>query len=54
MYFDRPKMNQILIETYIVPLQFVNNKIKNVLQIINNGEIIPYESKIIIIRLQNY
>ena len=45
MYCDRPKMNHILIEADIVPLQFVNNQMKNVLKIINYGEIIPYESK---------
>ena len=45
IYLDSPKMNHILIESDIVPLQFVNNQMKNVLKIMNYGNIMPYESK---------
>ena len=39
-----PKMNHILIESDIVTLQFVNNQMKNVLKMINYGNIMPYET----------
>ena len=45
IYLDYPKMYHFLIESDIVPLQFVNNQMKNVLKIINYGNIIPYELK---------
>ena len=41
-----PKMNALLFESDIVPVQYVNNQLKNVLKIINYGtEMMPYTSK---------
>ena len=41
-----PKMNALLLESDIVPLQYVNNQLKNVLKIINYGtEMQPYVIK---------
>ena len=41
-----PRMNALLFESDIVPLQYVNNQLKNVLKIINYGmEMNPYEIK---------
>ena len=41
-----PRMNALLFESDIVPLQYVNNQLKNVLKIINyDMEMNPYEIK---------
>ena len=37
-------MTYLLIELDITPIQFVNNQFKNVLKIINYGDIVPYET----------
>jgi exosortase/archaeosortase len=46
LLIQSPKMNALLFESDIVPVQYVNNQLKNVLKIINYGtEMLPYTSK---------
>ena len=46
IFIEPPKINALLFESDIVPVQYVNNQLKNVLKIINYGdEMIPYQSK---------
>ena len=46
IFIEPPKINALLFESDIVPVQYVNNQLKNVLKIIHYGdELIPYQSK---------